>query len=494
MAEFRSLTPWRLIGRGDDGFTLIELSITIAVLLVGVLGTVALIDGASATTANNKAREGATALAREMTELTRSVPYDDLDTTQIPVELQSRPGLADSSADPGYTLERRDFTFTVSVSACSVDDGKDGLGSHGGAVTFCPESSTTGANDRNPDDYRRVTVGLTWTRNGRDETARQTTLVTNPAGGLGPSVKDFQILSPATATITSGAITDASFDVQTSATPESVEWYVNGAAQGVASGSGTDWNFTWPVASFLDGTYLVQARAFNEEGRSGVARVMTVVLNRFAPQAPQGVGAGRNGTGSDVDVEWHANGEGDVIGYRVYRVTGGIAERACPEAGAGTDAFLEGTLSCVDPSAPAGGPLEYTVMAIDRDAEGQIREGGETAAPVAEGNSAPGVPGDLVTCAGGTSGCNGPDGTPAPSGTTAVSWSPATDPDTGDTIAFYRIYRDGTGYSARLDRLYPTGGPLVWVDDETGGTAHEYRVSAVDQDFAESTLAGPVAG
>ena len=493
MAEFRSRAPWRRILQGNDGFTLIEISITIAVLLVGVLGTVALIDGASATTASNKAREGATALAREMTELTRSIPYTKLDATEIAAELQSRPGLADSSAAAGYTLERRNFTFTVSVTACSVDDAKDALGSHAGAVSYCPESATTGTKDRNPDDYRRVTIALTWTRSGKQETARQTTLVTNPAGGLGPSVKDFQIQAPASATITDPAIVSAGFDLQTSSTPNSVEWYVNGSAQGVATGSGTNWNFTWPVSSFLDGTYLVQARAFNEEGRSGVARVMTVVLNRVPPQAPTGVNAGRNGTGSDVDVEWHANGEGDVIGYRVYRVTGSGTERACPPA-ASSDSFLESELSCIDSSAPAGGPLEYEVAAIDRDDQGQVRESVRTRVLVAEGNTRPEAPTGLATCAGGTLGCNGPDGTPAPSGTTVFSWTGSTDPDVGDTVAFYRVYVDGSGYSARRDRLYPTRGPLVWVDDETGGATHDYRVTAVDQDFAESVLAGPVTG
>lgn len=499
MAEIRSPAPWRHRLRAQNGFSLVEISITITVLLVGVLGTVALIDGASATTANNRAREGATALSLEMVELARAIPYAQLDPAQIEAELQSRAGLADS--DPGaagYTLERRGFTFAVSVSACSVDDAKDGHGSHGGGVvTFCPESTGIGTKDRNPDDYRRVTLTLTWERNGRQESARQTTLVTNPSGGLGPSVKDLQALPPVPASleITDPALASASFDVDTSATPASVEWYINGAPQGAATGSGTDWTFTWSLSGFLDGTYLVQARAFNEEGRSGVARVTTAVLNRFRPLAPSGVGAGRNGNGSDVDVEWHANGEGDVIGYRVWRTdaAGTPIERACPPA-ASSESFLEGKLSCVDQAAPADGPLHYTVVALDRDPEGVVSEGAVTTAAILEGNTPPAAPTGLAVCAGGTTGCNDPDGQPAPLGTTVVTWEPATDPDAGDSVQFYRVYRDGTDYGARVDRLYASAGSLIWIDDDTDGTPHDYRVSAVDESFGESDLAGPVTG
>lgn len=453
--------------------------------MVGVLGTVALVDGASSATADNKAREGATALNRELTEITRAIPYPQLNSADITTALQARPGLADSSSAAGYTIERRNFAYTLAISACSVDDAKDALGSHAGDVIFCPENTVTGTKDRNPDDYRRVTLTLTWKNSAREETARQTVLVTNPAGGLGPSVKDLRIVAPTTTTITDPLITSADFAADTTATPTSVEWYVNGAAQGQATGSGTTWAFTWPISNFLDGTYLVQARAFNEDGRSGLARTLTIVLNRQAPLAPSGVGAGRNGTGSDVDAEWLANGEGDVLGYRVYRTSGGTTERVCPPAADGSAAFLE-SLSCIDQSAPSSGPVEYAVAAIDTGPNG-AREGTRTSVTVAEGNTRPATPTGLTACAGGTADCNGPDGSPAPSGTTALTWTAATDPDAGDAIAFYRVYRDGTGYGNRYDRLYPTGGSLVWIDSGTGGAAHDYRVTAVDTNFAEST-------
>lgn len=493
MAVLRSRLGRALPGGGERGFTLVELSVAIAVLLVGVLGTVALVDGASQATAANRARESATALARELIELTRAIPYDRLTADQIAAELQARPGLADASPEAGWTLERRGFTYTVSLAACAVDDARDGLGLHGASVPWCPQSAETGDLDRNPDDYRRVTVTLTWQASGKSETARQTTLVINPAGGLGPSVRTLTPVPPAGEEITDPSLGSATFELTTSATPATVEWYVNGAPQGRADGSGNEWSFTWPLGNVLDGTYLVQARAFNEDGRSGVARVLTVVLNRHAPLAPSGVGAGRNGRGTDVDIEWNANGEGDVVGYRVYRTDalGTPLERACPPA-SGSASFLQGRLSCVDEGAPPG-ELHYAVVALDRDPDGNLREGEPTTVPIAEGNTPPAAPTGLRICAGGTDGCVDATGAPAPPGTTVLSWDPATDPD-GDAVAFYRIYRDGTGYEARYDRLYASASALVWIDDDPGGAEHEYRVTAVDERFGESAPSEAVRG
>ena len=42
----------------ESGFTLVEVMVAITLLLVGVLGTVTMIDGANAVTTRTKAREG----------------------------------------------------------------------------------------------------------------------------------------------------------------------------------------------------------------------------------------------------------------------------------------------------------------------------------------------------------------------------------------------------------------------------------------------------
>lgn len=491
MADLRSRSPWRLSATGDDGFSLIEVMVTVSVLLVGVLGTVSLIDGANATTQDNRARQAATALSREMVEAVRSIPYQQLTATGVPTALQTRAALADSSPAAGYTIVRRGTTYTVTVDACSLDDAKDGLGSRDAGVTFCADSAGPAdpSKDRNTDDYRRVAITVMWTRsNTRTEKNRQTTLVTNPVGGLGPNVKN--LTGPTS--ISTDTVTTAQYTVETSTTPASFEWSVNGDAKGTLAPTSTNFTFDWPVGNYLDGTYLLHAEASDSQGRAGSARVLTVTLNRKPPLGVAGFAGGRNGNGSHVDLEWRANGEGDVVGYRAYRTDSGGAhvERVCPPA-ASSDLFLNAT-SCVDQNAPASGTLYYRVYAIDTPPAGGTREGDATSViSTVEGNTRPTTPTGLTACSGGVVGCNGPDGATAPAATTVLSWTAATDPDGGDSVSFYRIYRDGTTYDKRLDRLY-SGGPLVYVDANPGGTAHDYRVSAVDTRFGESPLSAAV--
>jgi fibronectin type 3 domain-containing protein len=79
-------------------------------------------------------------------------------------------------------------------------------------------------------------------------------------------------------------------------------------------------------------------------------------------------------------------------------------------------------------------------------------------------------------------------------GSSVLQWSapsPA-DPDQGDSIVYYRIYRDGTDSAHR----YLTVGGLetTAVDTKPAGATHQYWVSAVDSHLAESALLGPVSG
>lgn len=476
----------------QSGFALVELLVAMAILLVGVLGMVDMIDGASRASSGSKSREGATALAREMLEVTRSARYQELTATGVPAVLRSRAALADSTAGGAYTVARRGFVYTVAISACSVDDPKDGAGPHDGAVTFCADSAPPGATDRNADDYRRVTLALSWSHEGVAKTSRQIAVVSNPAGGLGPSVTALD-RTGATSPVTVDLAT-LDFGVQTASTPASVSWSVNGDTKGVASGSGTSWSFGWQLSGVSDGTYVVRAQAFDAAGRSGVAFSRTVVLNRAVPSAPGGFAGGRNGTPGHVDVEWHASTEGDVVGYRVYRssAAGAKGTRACPATGAGADAVLQAT-ECVDAGADLLATQHYVIASVDLDAAGNRREGASSpvlAAPL--GNLQPLTPLGVLVCLGQTAGCLGPDGLQAPASTTVVSWDPATDPD--GTVAFYRIYRDGITYANRYDRVYPSGGPLRYVDRAPGGQVHTYYVTAVDNGYGESPLSLPVVG
>jgi Tfp pilus assembly protein PilV len=127
--------------RSETAMTLVEVMVAIVILLVGVLGTVTMIDGANAATSKTKAREGATHLGRQIVEVARSVPYRDLTTAAVEAELAARPGLADSQpVTPGYQIVSRKFTYKATISVCSLDDSKDRLGIHDATVNMCPDT------------------------------------------------------------------------------------------------------------------------------------------------------------------------------------------------------------------------------------------------------------------------------------------------------------------------------------------------------------------
>jgi Tfp pilus assembly protein PilV len=81
-------------------------------------------------------------------------------------------------------------------------------------------------------------------------------------------------------------------------------------------------------------------------------------------------------------------------------------------------------------------------------------------------------------------------GTANADGTTTITW---TAPTGTPAAEFYRIYRDGQNYIQRVDTAGDNGTvPIQWVDTNTGGTTHVYRVTAVSSALAESDFAGPL--
>lgn len=494
--------------RKEDGFTLIEVMVAITLLLVGVLGTVAMIDGANAVTTHTKAREGATAVARSVLEISRGVQYRDLTGAEIVQELGARPGLGDAATGTvGHQVESRNFVYTVTPTVCSMDDAKDGLGDHEEpAVTFCPESAATGADDRNPDDYRRVTVRIDWSlQGGRTDSLTQRGLVTNPVGGLGPSVTS--LTGPEM--IVTGATQNPSYEIVTSSVADTVSWSVDGA-RNEAQGADTAWSFTWDLGpvnepKVIDCTYVLQAEAFDEKGRAGTPSALTVTINRRQPFAPAAFQGGRvSGAGPSaayVDLQWSSSPECDIKEYRVYRGTSPESVTTPVLACTRTSAEPK---ECMDASAPPGQTLYYEVVAVDTPANGRDEEGDRSATLAVaseDDNEVPSPPATLSLCTGDglTAACPDIEGAPAPDDTAVLSWPEATDPD-GHAIAFYRVYRtDGLAdpgskplYSDRFDVLFKVPGkPLVFVD-ATNTNTHSYWVTAVDELFGESDPVGPV--
>src|SRR4051812_33891018 len=145
----------------QQGFPVVEVMVAVVILLDGVLGTVALIGHANATTGTTKQREAATNVARQVLEGARKSSYVSLNSTSVAATLQTQPGLADvDTSTPGWQMDSRGTRFTVTASLCSVDDSRDGLGtSHAASLTWC--SAYGAGTDTEPEDFKRVTVTVT---------------------------------------------------------------------------------------------------------------------------------------------------------------------------------------------------------------------------------------------------------------------------------------------------------------------------------------------
>jgi Tfp pilus assembly protein PilV len=472
----------------EAGFTIIEVLVAATVLVIGIGATLALLNAANATTSVTRGREGATNLARELTEAARGIPYARISTGSLASTLQAQPGLQNSGAPPAYTVRRRNFTYTITLSSCIMDDARDGGGDQSGGG-FCSDSvaqnaaGPVGGADKNPEDYKRVTANVSWTQATQTRSVRQTAVVNNPGSAGGPAVRALSLQSftnpPPQLTLdpsTPGYVASQKVTINftTSSRPQTANWTLDGVAMKpapIADATGVAWSATWDYASLDDGTYVVGAEAYDRYGVSGPGRSLNVTLNRYPPRKVLRLAGGRVTVGGStfVELEWSANTERDIVGYRVYRR---------PSSGAPIEVCaLQSATTCRDSSAPATGDLTYYAVAYDNGPAGALRAG--TASDdltVVESNTPPSAVINLTATANGN-------------GTTTLKWtrppSPA-DPDPGDGIDFYRVYRDGLSVDDRVARWYDGNGSVVWIDTLPAGLVHTYYVTAVDQHFAES--------
>lgn len=461
----------------QSGFTLIEVMVTMLILLVGLAGAVTLIDGANAITLSTKQREAATNLQRELIEGARAVPYDQLTPNGLQAALQARPGLGDTTAGGGWTIERRGTTFTVSTTVCSVDDPRDGSGDQGSG-TFCP-GQVAGASDSAPDDFKRVVVDVAWESRGVPSSSRQATIVTNPSSNLGPDVLSL-VRSPDDPVVVDD-ISSIAFTATTSMPAEAVRFLVDGVITGVDTPGANDHDaaFSWDIGAgsgVVDGTYVISATALNSAGLTGPSRSLTVRLNRYPPAQVTGLIGGWNATRGGVELEWNLNEESDIAGYRVYQRTGPDSWTLVSQTGPEVAEYFH------DLSAPFEASYEYRVVAVDKPSEdGQEREGTPSAPLViAPSLTAPNPPGTVTA--------------QQVSGSYQLDWTapaaPAV-PYAGDEILFFRIYRDTSSVDDRFDRT-GLGTELSFLDTTVNGETRQYWVTSVDENYSESVPVGPV--
>lgn len=469
--------------RDERGFTLIEVMVTMLILVVGIAGAIAIIDSANARTLANKEREAGNALTREVIEAARSVPYRQLTPATAIAELQAIPGLEDTAAGGAWTVQRRNQTYTISLDVCSVDDDQDGLGTTGGG--FCAAQTST--DDQNPDDYKRISVDISWQRGGITRSVKQVGIVNNEASSAGPSV-EFTDQDPGglgTTEITSSSTHTMNFTVQAEDGTVVIRFAVDGVLLDSATSSPA--TFPWHIDSagthVPDGTYIVSVTAFDAEGTPGPTKSRTIRLNRDAPAAPQDVFGGWNSRWGDakdlVELQWVRNTEPDVTGYRVYRKTAS-GDEVVP----GCDAPSDPTFTdCIDLNPPTGATVEYYVVALDQNpSTGLPREGDKSLTLTAtRATTKPNQPATLSAVQDDDS--------------VVLVWDDApafTPPYTGSPVIFYRVYRDGTTLDHRIAR---TGQEALTTHRDIGKASgsHQYYVTAVDENFSESDPLGPVA-
>ena len=470
--------------RDDRGFTLIEVMVTMLILMVGIAGSIALIDGANARTLVTKEREAANGLSREVIEAARSVPYRQLNPTSALTQLQAIPGLEDSTpASPAWTVTRGRQTYTVALTVCSVDDSQDQFGDKSGG-NYCSGAGTGG--DSNPDDYKRLTVQLSWTRGGVTRTLRHAGIVNNEASSTGPAI-EFTGQDPDGDNVTS-PVSSVKFSVEAEVGTVAIRFAVDGGLLDTATNS-TSATFAWDIDGggdhVPDGTYVVSVTAFDAEGTPGPTRSRTIRLNRDLPVAPEDVFGGWNPRVGFADVkdivelQWARNTEPDVTGYRVYRTTASGTE-IVPGCDFPADAAVT---ECQDLNPPADPTIEYRVVALDEDpVSGSPREGAASAAITATPASTQPPQAESLTAT-------------LDDDSVLLNWSPAppaVPPYAGDTPIFYRVYRDGTALSDRIGR---SGQEFLTSFRDPGAAAggHVYYLTTVDSNFSESAALGPVA-
>jgi hypothetical protein len=456
------------------------------VLVVGLVSLLGLLDTTVKATTATRQREGGTNLVQEVLEDARTIPFAQLSSTSIVGQLQAMNGLADSKpALPGWQISRRGITYTVTAEECAVDDPKDGYGKHAGTV-FCTDSQAEGTADAQPVDLKRITVKAEWSTAGKARSFKQVSTLSASGAAIGLSASGLTLTSPFVSSvpvITSNATERLTFAVTAPESATGTRWTLEGTEQTSPvrkPGTTEEWEFTWPINESVrsiyvsDGTYLVAVQAIDATGVLGPPVSIPVRLIRGQPAAPSGLVAGFNtvnvnGAGKEVvELEWRANTERNVIGYRVYDTSGTSPRLVCPS----NLETLSLSTNCTDFELPVQKPgtREYAVSALYRNQAEVVLEGPAARVTATQAASvAPNPPTNL-------------EAEKQPDGSVKLTWTAPS----GETPAFYRIYRGSTEGSSR----YAVASATSYTD--TGAEQkHKYWVTAVGAHLTESSFAGP---
>lgn len=510
--------------RDSGGFALLEVLAATVVLAAGLGATFLMLNASLHATSTDRLRQSETSLARELTEDTRSMAYASLTASGIATGLQSVVSGATASGatltvSRGVSGQAGAFTFTATFTACSMDDPADGTGDHSQAPasggSWCADVGSSGSTDTQPDDYKRVSVTVAPASGRSTPTVQQTILIYNKATH-GPAVSCLSVSSTScpgsNQTYTAG--TQLTFWVTTTAQASSIEWLVNGsrpASSQLTTGeddpytpSSTKTSFTWVFPS-ADGTYTISAQAFDANGNSGTKSQLQITVNLHQAIPPSTVHAGYDQqiSGGGVDIQWVPSVDQDVLYYNVYRQTPGVGNGlpvkvcsavtglSCTDQTASSP--LPEPATCATSSTSFTNAANYWVVGVDTNSStGQPRESTSTSTAVDANlcDHPPSAPTNLT-------------GTLS-NGQIVLSWTAPTDPDSWDSIQYWRIYRyTGTSPSDPANRysligtLDSTGSQVTSFTDSSpdpGGVSQNYCVSAVDTHMNESPCSNAVSG
>jgi hypothetical protein len=422
------------------------------------------------------------------------------------------------------TVSRSNYTFNVSINACSLDDPTDGYGSHSAPPasggSWCPDVAPSGTTDSNPDDYKRVSVTVTPVGGRTTPTVQQTVLIySKPTNG--PAVSCLTTTSGSCPGSNPGTITTGSsltFYVTTTSQADRIHWLVNGSpppGSEVPPGavdpyvpSGTTSSFVWQFPA-ADGTYTISALSYDANGNTGTKSTLQITLNRHQAIPPASILAGWNDLIGGVDIQWVPSIDQDILYYQVWhQYNGGTAKlvTACGNNGnvTGTSCTVTGLTARATPPAtcpaPTGSPLQavsytgetpdvYWVVGVDTDPNtGQPRPSTQLS-PKVDANGCSHQPNSPTLA------------TPSVSnGQVTLNWS-APSPvssDTWDTPIYqWRVYRwpATRGVSAPGDRYQllgavgSSGGLVTSYTDaspDPGGVTQSYCVTTVEMFLNES--------
>jgi prepilin-type N-terminal cleavage/methylation domain-containing protein len=522
----------RVCLRDESGFTLIEVLVASVILLVGLTGTMTLLDVANRTTSSNTARDGGVALQRELIEVARSLPYSQLTPGTLSTDVRATSGFDDSAiTGKGWTVRRGGVDYHVAVGVCVVDSAADGLGAHD-ASTFCATGSgsttaaqcsaalgtggsvqgtgvatggqvgdcgidtnldgevdgltgsppASGTADTSPEDFKRIVALVRWDKGEGNRFVLASTTLPYPGLSAAPAVTT---LAPASAalqntnppTVSAGAQTAVPFTAATNRAAASLGWFVNGSPVGTATnaGGGVSWSFTWNL-----GTVNLGATA------PGAGEVVDGIYN-IGARAYNRYGAGGQiraytlslnrrppfRPAAFVAVHLPAGVEMAWAQSVERDVEGFRTDRVASNGARTTVCALSRSTACLDDHPPTTGTYSYEVVAVDRATDGSLRDGDAASAAIALDNRTPQAPSGLRATRNGSQ--------------VTLDWTASSgDPD--GTVASYRIFRDGQDIRAR----YGTAQGVTWTDTSAADGAHTYCVAAVDNLDAQSACSDPV--